>query len=74
MTSTSPNNDEPLIAVHVCKSCGAATERSDVNAESVITGLVQCRVCGAERELNIEIRNQSGLVKRPPARAVLPKE
>jgi hypothetical protein len=33
MTSTIPGNDDQFIAVHVCKSCGAATERPDVNVD-----------------------------------------
>lgn len=59
--------DGKLRPVHVCKFCGAATERSDVNPDNTITGLVKCSNCGHEGDLNIEIRGAS--TKRPPAKA-----
>jgi DNA-directed RNA polymerase subunit RPC12/RpoP len=49
-----------LSAVHVCRSCGAGTERSGVSLESMINGLVRCRACGHEGPLNIEILIQNG--------------
>jgi uncharacterized Zn finger protein len=44
-----------LSAVHVCRSCGAGTERTEVSLENMINGLVRCRACGHEDPLNIEI-------------------
>ncbi len=61
------NSDEHLIAVHVCKACGALTERSSVNQDSVFSGLVKCCQCGQERDLNIAILGKSA--KRPPEKA-----
>jgi hypothetical protein len=52
--------DAQLSAVHVCRSCGAGTERSGVSLESMINGLVRCRACGYEGPLNIEILVQNG--------------
>lgn len=49
-----------LSAVHVCRSCGEGTERYRVSLESLINGLVRCRVCGYEGPLNIEILTQNG--------------
>jgi hypothetical protein len=49
-----------LSAVHVCRSCGAGTERSGVSLASMINGLVRCRACGHEGPLNIEILIQNG--------------
>jgi hypothetical protein len=62
--------NEPLTAVHVCKLCGAATERSAANPDNKITGLVKCASCGHEGDFNIEIRGKS--TKRPPTRVVNP--
>jgi len=61
------NANQPLIAVHVCKGCGAAIERCAVNPDNTITGLVKCPHCGHEGDLNIEIQSKS--TKRPPAKA-----
>lgn len=63
----SESASEPLIAVHVCKACGAATDRSAVNPDNTITGLVKCSHCGFEGDLNIEIRGKDS--KRPPSKA-----
>lgn len=60
------SNDQ-LIATHVCKVCGSATERSAVNPDNTITGLVKCPHCGHEGDLNIEIRDKNS--KRPPGKA-----
>jgi hypothetical protein len=49
-----------LSAVHVCRSCGAGTERSGVSLESMINGLVRCRACGYEGPLNVQILIQNG--------------
>jgi predicted RNA-binding Zn-ribbon protein involved in translation (DUF1610 family) len=58
--------EEQLIAVHVCKSCGAATERSAVYAERTISGLINCPVCGYKGDLNLNIQSISK--KCPPAK------
>lgn len=55
---------DELIAVHLCKVCGATTERSAVNPDNTITGFVKCPHCGHEGDLNIEIRSLNG--RRPP--------
>jgi transcription elongation factor Elf1 len=65
------STNEELIAMHICESCGAATERMAVNQESVFTGLIKCSNCGQERKLNIEIRGHS--TKRPPERSIPPQ-
>lgn len=52
----SENTKSYLVAVHVCKACGVATARSDVNPDNTITGLVKCPRCRHEGDLNIEIR------------------
>jgi hypothetical protein len=57
----SANGDSPefaLVAMHICRECGAATERSCVNPESIISGLVKCLRCGYEGQLTIEIRER----------------
>jgi DNA-directed RNA polymerase subunit RPC12/RpoP len=61
--------DEELKAVHVCQACGTVIERSAVEAESIITGLIKCPNCGHTGDLNIEIRGIS--MKRPPVRATV---
>jgi DNA-directed RNA polymerase subunit RPC12/RpoP len=63
MSAPVKHSDRPafqLSAVHVCRSCGAGTERSGVSLESMINGLVRCRACGHEDPLNIEILIQNG--------------
>jgi DNA-directed RNA polymerase subunit RPC12/RpoP len=60
---------DELIAVHVCQTCGTAVERTAVEPESVITGLISCPNCGHDGDLNIEIRETS--TKRPPKRATV---
>jgi hypothetical protein len=61
--------DEELAAVHVCQACGTSVERSAVEPESLITGLIKCPNCGHESNLDIEIRGKS--TKRPPTRAAM---
>jgi predicted RNA-binding Zn-ribbon protein involved in translation (DUF1610 family) len=46
----------PLIVVHVCRSCGEVTERSQADHQCLINGLVRCPHCGYEGDLDIEIR------------------
>jgi hypothetical protein len=63
MSAPVKHSDRPafqLSAVHVCRSCGAGTERSGVSLESMINGLVRCHACGYEGPLNIEILIQNG--------------
>lgn len=55
-----------FVAVHVCRGCGSAIERKQVNPESLISGLIACPHCGVESHLNLEIRGTGE--KRPPAR------
>jgi DNA-directed RNA polymerase subunit RPC12/RpoP len=69
MSATRENQIE---AVHVCRACGAAIEREDVNSESLISGLIACPHCGQESHLNLEIRGPAD--KRPPARETKLKE
>ncbi len=52
-----------LVAVHVCKACGAALERDQVQPEDLLSGLISCLNCGKPGPLNIEI---VGPKKRPP--------
>ena len=59
-------NDSVLTAVHLCKSCGAATERAQIPPESLISGVIPCAKCGHESALNLEIIEPSA--KRPPSR------
>jgi predicted RNA-binding Zn-ribbon protein involved in translation (DUF1610 family) len=65
----SSHPDEELAAVHVCQACGTAIERSAVEPESLISGLIECPNCGHEGDLNIEIHGKS--TKRPPTRATI---
>ena len=59
-------NETTLLAVHLCKSCGAATERVQIAPEALISGVIQCPICSRESALNLEIIEPS--VKRPPTR------
>lgn len=62
----SATRESQFEAVHICPKCGAATERKDVNPESLISGLILCSHCGQESHLNLEIRGPAD--KRPPTR------
>ena len=53
-----------LVAVHVCKACGAALERAQVQPEDLLSGLISCPNCGKAGPLNIEIVGPTK--KRPP--------
>jgi hypothetical protein len=68
------NESEPGLfeAVHVCRGCGTAIERKEVNPESLISGLIACPHCGIESHLNLEIRGTGE--KRPPARETILKQ
>ena len=63
-------NETPLIAVHLCKFCGAAIERAMIAPEALISGVISCPKCGRESALNLEIIEPS--VKRPPTRDLTP--
>jgi transcription elongation factor Elf1 len=67
---TKGSSQEEFIAVHLCKTCGAVTERSAVNADSIFSGLIKCASCGQEHDLNIQIIENSA--KRPPAKVAIP--
>jgi hypothetical protein len=60
------NEAEQFEAIHICRVCGAATERKNVNPGSLISGLIACSHCGHESHLNLEIRGIGE--KRPAAR------
>jgi DNA-directed RNA polymerase subunit RPC12/RpoP len=56
--------DGKLVAVHVCKTCGANLERAQVQPEDLLSGLISCPNCGKAGPLNIEIVGPTK--KRPP--------
>jgi uncharacterized Zn finger protein (UPF0148 family) len=61
-----PSNPK-LFPAHVCKSCGRVLLRSEMDAYALISGVVQCPVCGESGPLKIEIRAADE--KKPPARS-----
>jgi hypothetical protein len=65
-------NDRIFVPVHICRECGDVTERKDVTPTSLISGLIACRSCGHESQLNLEIRGTDE--KRPPTRETSPRE
>ena len=73
MSEIDHKNHGMLVAVHVCRECGVATERSKVNDDSVFTGLVRCPSCGHEGNLNLEIHGNQQLQKKPPSKAATRK-
>lgn len=61
-----PDNDSKLIAVHVCKSCGAKMDRAWIAPEAIISGVIPCKECGVQAALNLEVRGVT--TKLPPGR------
>jgi DNA-directed RNA polymerase subunit RPC12/RpoP len=62
------NRSNPgLNAVHVCKNCGRQFLRSEMDNFALISGVIQCPVCGESGPLKIEIRAVDE--KKPPARS-----
>jgi transcription elongation factor Elf1 len=53
-----------LQPVHVCQDCNHELSRSEMDAYALISGVVECRVCGRSGPLNIEIRPAEA--KKPP--------
>lgn len=49
---------------HVCKHCGHELLRSEMDAYALISGVIECPVCGHSGPLNIEIRSADE--KKPP--------
>lgn len=49
---------------HVCKACGQEILRSEMEASTLLSGVVQCAACGRSGALNIEIRSTES--KKPP--------
>ncbi len=60
-----------MVAVHVCKFCGAPVERAQIQPEDLLSGLICCPKCGKEGPLNIEIIGPSK--KRPHKAAKTPR-
>jgi hypothetical protein len=60
------SNPEPYPA-HVCRNCGRDMLRSEMDAYALISGVMQCPVCGESGPLKIEIREADE--KKPPARS-----
>jgi predicted RNA-binding Zn-ribbon protein involved in translation (DUF1610 family) len=56
-----------LYAVHLCVSCGNEIRRSEMGAQGVISGVVQCPACGDSGPLNVVIRSLQD--KKPPKRS-----
>jgi len=52
---------------HVCKACGQEILRSEMEAPTLLSGVVQCPACGRLGALNIEIRSTES--KKPPVRS-----
>ena len=62
-------NDRIFVPVHICRECGDVTERKDVTPTSLISGLIACRSCGHESQLNLEIRGTDEKRPRPERQA-----
>ncbi len=56
----------PLIAVHVCRSCGAVVRRSDAAGAPNASGIFRCPVCSAEGPLNLQVQPSSRTDKSDP--------
>jgi predicted RNA-binding Zn-ribbon protein involved in translation (DUF1610 family) len=61
------SSNPKLYPAHLCKSCGREILRSDMDAYGLISGVVQCPVCGESGPLRLEIRTADE--KKPPARS-----
>jgi uncharacterized Zn finger protein (UPF0148 family) len=60
-------SNRKLYPTHVCKNCGRGLLRSEMDAYALISGVVQCPVCGESGPLKVEIRTMEE--KKPPARS-----
>lgn len=52
---------------HLCKACGQEVLRSEMDAPTLLSGVVECPACGASGSLNIEIRSLED--RKPPIRS-----
>jgi predicted RNA-binding Zn-ribbon protein involved in translation (DUF1610 family) len=53
-----------LYPAHVCKACGQEVLRSEMEAPTLLSGVVECPACGSSGALNIEIRSIED--RKPP--------
>jgi rRNA maturation endonuclease Nob1 len=59
---------EPKVyPAHVCKTCGQEVLRSEMDAPTLISGVVECPACGGSGALNVEIRSTED--RKPPVRS-----
>ncbi len=47
-----------LIAVHLCRKCGAVVRRDQWGGAPTSSGIFRCLVCGSEGGLNVQIRSE----------------
>lgn len=63
-----------LVHAHVCRTCGHAQRREDVDNRAIGSGLIECSCCGLRGALNLQVLEESQISrdlphKRPPHRA-----
>jgi len=62
------NSSNPkLYPAHICKACGQEALRSEMEAPTLHSGVIECPACGSSAALNIEIRSIED--RKPPARS-----
>jgi hypothetical protein len=46
---------QDLVHVHICGSCGHRQRREDVDSRAVVSGIIECPICGTSGPLNVHI-------------------
>jgi ribosomal protein L32 len=60
-------SEPKLYPAHLCKTCGQEVLRSEMDALTLISGVVECPACGGSGALNVEIRSTED--RKPPVRS-----
>jgi hypothetical protein len=60
-------SEPKLYPAHVCKACGQEVLRLEMDAPTLVSGVVECPACGSSGALNIEIRSLED--RKPPVRS-----
>ena len=61
------SSNPKLYPAHICKACGQEVLRSEMEAPTLHSGVIEFPACGSSGALNIEIRSIED--RKPPARS-----
>jgi transcription elongation factor Elf1 len=51
------DQNQDLVHVHICRSCGHRQHREDVDNRAVASGIIECPICGMSGPLDVQIVN-----------------